>query len=82
MDLGFNVEEDLAQSTVFSEDWEEVILSEQIEINPKRHLKKGESAKFVSMADLEPFKRKIENFTRRKFKGVQSLRTVTLFLQE
>jgi hypothetical protein len=37
------------------EDWEEVGFNEVIEVNPKRELNKGHTAKFVSMADIEPF---------------------------
>jgi type I restriction enzyme S subunit len=51
------------------EDWEEVVLSEVIDINPKRELKKGTKAKFVSMADLVPMQRKIHNITIKEFKG-------------
>ncbi len=51
------------------EEWEEVIFSEVVEINPKRELKKGLIAKFVSMADVLPFQRKISNFVFREFKG-------------
>ncbi len=49
------------------EDWEEVVFSEAIEVNPKRELKKGTKTKFVSMIDLEPFKRKISNFSIKEF---------------
>ena len=52
-----------------SEDWEEVGFNEVVEVNPKRELNKGQTAKFVSMADIEPFKRKISNFTIKEFKG-------------
>lgn len=51
------------------EDWEEVGFNEVVEVNPKRELNKGQTAKFVSMADIEPFKRKISNFTIKEFKG-------------
>jgi len=51
------------------EEWVEVVLSDAIEINPQRKLKKGELAKFVSMADINPFQRKISNFTIKEFKG-------------
>jgi len=50
-------------------DWEEAVFSEAIEVNPKRELKKGQTAKFVSMADIEPFKRKISNFITKEFKS-------------
>ena len=51
------------------EDWEETIFSEAIDVNPKRELKKGQTAKFVSMADVLSFQRKIANFVNREFKG-------------
>lgn len=51
------------------EDWKEVKFSDVVEINPKRELRKGETVKFVSMADIEPFQRKISNFILREFKG-------------
>lgn len=50
-------------------DWEKICFSEAVEINPKRELKKGNIAKFVSMADIQPFTRKISNYTLREFKG-------------
>lgn len=49
--------------------WQEVIFSEAIEVNPKRPMKKEEPAKFVGMTDLEPFRRKIPSYEKRKFKG-------------
>src|SRR3989344_4634736 len=51
------------------EDWEELKLSEAIEINPKRDLKKGVSAKKVSMDCLNPFNKKIQSFEVSKFSG-------------
>ena len=51
------------------EDWEELKLSEAIEINPKRELKKGVSAKKVPMDCLSPFKKKIQSFEISKFSG-------------
>jgi len=56
------------------EDWEEVIFSKVVAINPKRNLKKGESAKFVSMADIQPFTRKISNFIIKEFKSGSKFR--------
>src|SRR3989344_8121431 len=49
------------------EDWEELKLSEAIEINPKRELKKGVSAKKVPMDCLSPFNKKIQSFEVSKF---------------
>lgn len=51
------------------EDWEEIGFSEAVEVNPKRELKKGSIAKSVSMADIQPFTRKISNYTLKEFKG-------------
>src|SRR3989338_8165652 len=52
-----------------TEDWEELKLSEAIEINPKRELKKGVSAKKVPMDCLSPFNKKIQSFEVSKFSG-------------
>jgi type I restriction enzyme S subunit len=54
---------------IIPEEWEEVILSEVVEINPKRELKRGAKSKFVSMGDIQPFTRKISNFIIKEFKG-------------
>ena len=51
------------------EDWEELKLFEAIEINPKRELKKGVSAKKVPMDCLSPFNKKIQSFEVSKFSG-------------
>jgi len=51
------------------EGWEELSLSEAIEVDPKRELKKGTQAKFVSMADLKEFDKKIQGFITREFSG-------------
>src|SRR3989344_5200274 len=51
------------------ENWEELKLSEAIEINPKRELKKGVSAKKVPMDCLNPFNKKIQSFEVSKFSG-------------
>ena len=51
------------------EDWEELKLSEAIEINPKRELKKGVSAKKVPMDCLSTFNKKIQSFEVSKFSG-------------
>lgn len=49
--------------------WKEYIFSEAVEINPKRELKKGASAKFVSMAELKEFNKRIQGFIIRPFSG-------------
>ena len=49
--------------------WEEIIFSEAVEINPKRDLKKGTITKAVAMEDIQPFTKKIHNYTLKKFKG-------------
>jgi type I restriction enzyme S subunit len=51
------------------EGWEEYLFSEIIEVDPKRELRKGTQAKFVSMADLKEFDKKIQGFITREFKG-------------
>ncbi|MEO0074842.1 MAG: restriction endonuclease subunit S, partial [candidate division WOR-3 bacterium] len=51
------------------EDWEEVVFSKVIDVNPYRELKKGSRAKYVSMDALEPFSRKIYNITIKEYKG-------------
>jgi type I restriction enzyme, S subunit len=49
------------------EDWETKLVSEAISINPKRELKKGSSAKYVSMADIAPYTKKVTTYIARKF---------------
>lgn len=51
------------------EDWEEQLFSEGISVNPKRELRKGVEAKFVSMKDLKEFEKKIQGFSIRKYNG-------------
>jgi len=51
------------------DDWEIMRLSEAILINPKRDLKKGATAKKVSMDNLEPFNKKIKNFEVEIYSG-------------
>lgn len=51
------------------EGWKRVTFNEVININPIRELKKGTKAKYVSMADLEPFQRKVSNFIIKEFKS-------------
>ena len=70
---------DIFKQTEIGE-WEEAVFSEAIDVNPKRELKKGQSAKCVSMIDIEPFKRKISNFSIKEFKGGSKFRNKdTLF---
>lgn len=51
------------------EDWEELILSKVVDINPQRFFNKGVSAKCVSMSDLKEFTKKITDYNVRKYKG-------------
>jgi len=51
------------------EDWEVTNLAEVITINPKRNLKKGVKAKYVSMQDLKEYNKKIQKYLIREFKG-------------
>ncbi len=60
---------DTAKTGEVPEGWEERIFSEVVDVNPKRELKKGSTARFVSMADLKEFNRKIQSFTTRTFPG-------------
>lgn len=45
------------------------IFSEAVDINPKRNLKKGETAKFIDMKSVEPFTRKVLDITEKNFNG-------------
>ena len=54
---------------IIPEDWQELKLLEAMEINPKRELKKGVSAKKVPMDCLSPFNKKIQSFEVSKFSG-------------
>ncbi len=51
------------------EGWAKFPFPEVIEVDPKRELRKGSQAKFVSMADLKEFNKKIQGFITREFKG-------------
>lgn len=44
-------------------------MADAVDINPARPCKKGVEIKFVSMADLQEFNKKIQGFTIRKFSG-------------
>ena len=59
----------MKSSIKISEEWEELSLSEAIEVSPKRELKKGTQAKFISMADLKEFNKKIQGFITKEFAG-------------
>ncbi|MCX5711975.1 MAG: restriction endonuclease subunit S [Candidatus Omnitrophica bacterium] len=49
--------------------WKEYVFSEVVSINPKRELRKGSTARFVSMSELNEFNKKIQSFTVRTFSG-------------
>lgn len=50
-------------------EWKETTIEESVEINPSYSLKKGALAKKISMADLEPFTRKVANYEVAEFTG-------------
>lgn len=58
-----------AKIGMLPEGWEEASLSEAININPKRELKKGDTAIKVSMDGLSSFNKKIQYFEISKFSG-------------
>ena len=49
--------------------WKKVRLDEMIEINPKETLKKYTVAKYVEMANIDCFTRKIKKFELKEYKG-------------
>ena len=51
------------------EGWELLPFSEAFEVNPQRPVKKGSLTKFVSMADLKEFNKKIQGHETRKYSG-------------
>lgn len=57
-----------------SEGWKEVALSEVIEFNPRENLKKGTMAQKVSMADIEPFTRKVQRSSLEKYSSGSKFR--------
>lgn len=61
-----------------SEDWKEEIFSEAIGVNPKRELKKGIEAKFVSMAEINEFDKKFKNMQSEGFLAAPNLLTAIL----
>ncbi|MGN7382498.1 restriction endonuclease subunit S [Paenibacillus sp. SAFN-117] len=50
-------------------EWRETTLGESLDINPFYSIRKGTLAKKISMADLEPFTRKITNYEVAEFNG-------------
>lgn len=56
------------------EGWKEVALSEVIEFNPRENLKKGTMAQKVSMADIEPFTRKVQRSSLEKYSSGSKFR--------
>jgi type I restriction enzyme S subunit len=51
------------------EEWVFLPLAEAVDFNPRRELKKGKQAKFVAMADVEIFTKKISTFSIKDFSG-------------
>ncbi len=49
--------------------WEQTCLSDAVDVNPVRVLKKGATAKFVSMADLKERNKKIVGYEQRAYSG-------------
>ena len=50
-------------------EWEVLPFCEAVNFNPKRELKKGQQTKFVAMADIHPFTKKISGFSIKNFSG-------------
>ncbi|PXF61165.1 MAG: restriction endonuclease subunit S [Candidatus Methanogaster sp.] len=50
-------------------EWNPNIFSDVVNVNPKRSLRKGTEAKYVSMADLKEFDKKIQTHLVKEFKG-------------
>lgn len=51
------------------EDWSVACLADFTSLNPQRILKKKQDAKYVSMANLQPFDKKIVNFEIKPYNG-------------
>ena len=49
--------------------WNIFSFGEVIDFNPKRKLKKGSNSKFVTMADVKTFTKKVSNYSYREFGG-------------
>lgn len=52
-----------------SSDWNDSVLSNVINFNPKEELKKGKTAKKIAMEELHPFDKKINGFTLAEYSG-------------
>jgi len=50
-------------------EWKVVGFGEVVDFNPKRQIKKGEQVKFVGMADICTFQKKISTHEKRNFSG-------------
>jgi type I restriction enzyme S subunit len=52
-----------------NERWETMSFSDAISVNPIRPMKKGLKAKYVGMADLKEFNKKIQSYVIREYRG-------------
>ena len=52
-----------------SSDWNDSVLSDVIDFNPKEELKKGKTAKKIAMEELHPFDKKVNGFTLAEYSG-------------
>ena len=52
-----------------SSDWNDSVLSDVIDFNPKEELKKGKTAKKIAMEELHPFDKKVNGFTLAEYFG-------------
>ena len=57
------------QASEIPEDWIVSPLENYIDFNPKRSLSKKQKARCVAMADLQPFEKKIDNYTYKAYSG-------------
>lgn len=64
----------------FKNKWQKKQLSNFIEIDPIEKLKKRTIMKKVSMSDIQPFNRKIENYTISKYNGGSKFRNSDVLL--
>lgn len=53
--------------------WKLLPLSEAVDFNPKRELKKGNQTKFVAMTEIQPFTKKYKRFLIESILGAQNL---------
>ena len=51
------------------EEWNIFSFGEVADINPKRELKKGNNSKFVTMASIKTFTKKVSNYSYKEFSG-------------